>query len=52
VEIQRKVLVEASKKRKTLTTLRDKKLKEFHLALEKTFQKEIDDLVILRHNRM
>ena len=51
VEIQRKVLVEAAKKRKTLTTLRDKKQKEFNLALEKTFQKEIDDIVVLRHNR-
>ncbi|MDR0311849.1 MAG: flagellar export protein FliJ [Acidobacteriota bacterium] len=51
VEVQRKVLVEASKKRKTLTLLRDKKEKEFKLALDKTFQKEIDDLVVLRHKR-
>ena len=49
VEIQRKLLVEASKKRKTLTSLRDKKEKEFKLAMEKTFQKEIDDIVVLRH---
>jgi flagellar export protein FliJ len=52
VEVQRKVLVEASKKRKTLTSLRDKKQKEFNQALEKTFQKEIDDIVVLRHKRM
>jgi flagellar export protein FliJ len=51
VEIQRKVLVEASKKRKTLSSLRDKKEKEFKLALEKTFQKEIDDIVVIRHKR-
>jgi len=50
VEIQRKILVEASKKRKTLSSLRDKKEKEFKLALEKTFQKEIDDIVVLRHS--
>jgi len=43
-------LVEASKKRKTLSSLRDKKEKEFKLALEKTFQKEIDDIVVLRHS--
>ena len=50
VEIQRNVLVEASKKRKTLSSLRDKREKEFKLALEKTFQKEIDDIVVLRHS--
>ena len=49
VEIQRKVLVEASKKRKTLSSLRDKREKEFNVALEKTFQKEIDDIVVIRH---
>jgi len=51
VEVQRKILVEASKKRKTLTSLRDKKEKEFKVAMEKTFQKEIDDIVVLRHKR-
>ena len=51
VELQRKILVEASKKRKTLTSLREKKENEFNLALEKTFQKEIDDIVITRHKR-
>ena len=52
VEVQRKVLIEASKKRKTLASLRDKKEKAFNLALEKTFQKEIDDIVVLRHKRI
>jgi flagellar FliJ protein len=52
VELQRGVLVEASKKRKTLTTLRDKKEKEFNRAMEKAFQKEIDDIVVIRHKRM
>ena len=51
VELQRKVLVEASKKRKTLTSLRDKKEKEFNFAMDKIFQKEIDDIVVLRHKR-
>ena len=51
VEIQRKVLVEASKKRKTLTSLRNKKEKEFTLAQEKAFQKEIDEIVVIRHKR-
>ena len=51
VEVQRKVLVEASKKRKTLTSLREKKEKAFNRELEKTFQKEIDELVVLRHKR-
>ena len=51
VEIQRKKLVEASKKRKTLTSLRNKKEKEFILEQEKTFQKEIDDLVVVRHKK-
>jgi len=50
-EVQRKVLVEASKKRKILTSLRDKKEKEFKLELEKTFQREIDEIVVLRHKR-
>jgi len=26
--------------------------KEFNLALEKTFQKEIDDIVVIRHKRV
>jgi flagellar export protein FliJ len=52
VEIQRKVLIEASKKRKTLTSLREKKEKEFNLAVEKAFQKEIDDIVVIRHKRL
>jgi len=52
VEVQRKVLVEASKKRKTLNSLRDKKVKEFNVAMEKAFQKEIDDIVVLRHKRV
>ena len=51
VEVQRRVLVEASKKRKTLTSLRDKKEKEFNMAMEKAFQKEVDDIVVIRHKR-
>ena len=51
VELQRRILVEASKKRKTLTSLRDKKKKEFNLEQERIFQKEIDEIVVLRHKR-
>jgi len=52
VEVQRRVLIEASKKRKTLTSLKDKKEKEFNMAMEKAFQKEIDDIVVIRHKRI
>ena len=51
VEVQRRVLIEASKKRKTLTSLRDKKQKEFNVAQDKAFQKEIDEIVVIRHKR-
>jgi len=49
VEVQRKVLVEASKKRKTLASLREKKEKAFNFEQAKIFQKEIDDIVVIRH---
>jgi len=52
VEVQRKVLIEASKKRKTLTSLRDKKEKEFNIEMERAFQREIDEIVVLRHKRI
>jgi flagellar export protein FliJ len=52
VEVQRKVLIEASKKRKTLTSLRDKKEKAFNIEMERAFQREIDEIVVLRHKRI
>ena len=49
VEEQKKVVVEASRKRKTLSSMRDKKEKAFNIEQEKTWQKEMDDLVVVRH---
>ena len=49
VEEQKKVVVEASRKRKTLSSMRDKKEKAFNIEQEKTWQKEMDDLVVVRY---
>lgn len=51
VQAQTEVVIEASKKRKTLASMRTKKETEFKSALEKQYQKEIDDLVVIRHTR-
>lgn len=51
VEAQTSVVVEASKKRKTLASMRTKKEKEFIIEQEKQYQKEIDDLVVTRYAR-
>jgi flagellar export protein FliJ len=48
VQAQKEVVIEASKKRKVLASLRSKKEKEFVLATEKQEQKDVDDLVITR----
>jgi flagellar export protein FliJ len=49
VQAQKEAVVEASKKRKTLASLKAKKEKEFTFAMEKQEQKEIDDLVVTRY---
>jgi flagellar export protein FliJ len=49
VEAQKGVVIEASKKRKTLATMKAKKEKEFIVALEKQEQKEVDELVVTRY---
>ena len=49
VEEQKKVVVEASRKRKTLSSMRDKKEKAFNIEQEKIWQKEMDDLVVVRY---
>jgi flagellar export protein FliJ len=49
VQAQKEVVIEASKKRKTLTSMKAKKEKEFIFAMEKQEQKEIDDLVVTRY---
>jgi flagellar export protein FliJ len=48
VQAQKAVVIEASKKRKTLASMKSKKEKEFFLALEKQEQKEVDELVATR----
>jgi len=49
VEEQKTTVVEASKKRKTLSSLREKRQKEFDIGQEKAWQKEMDDLEVVRY---
>lgn len=49
VQAQKEAVIEASKKRKALTSLRSKREKEFAAAVEKQEQKEVDDLVLTRY---
>jgi flagellar protein FliJ len=49
VQEQKKTVVEASKQKKTLVSLKAKQEREFVLALEKQEQKEIDELVVTRY---
>jgi flagellar FliJ protein len=48
VAAQRIVVVEASKKRKTLDLMKEKKERQFAFAMDKQEQKEIDELVVTR----
>lgn len=49
IQVQKEVVIEASKKRKTLATMKGKKEKEYMVALEKQEQKEVDELVVMRY---
>lgn len=49
VQTQKEVVIEASKKKKVLASLKSKKEKEFTLEMERQEQKEIDDMVIARY---
>lgn len=49
VQAQKEVVMESSKKRKILATMKEKKQKEYTVALEKQEQKEIDELIIARY---
>jgi flagellar protein FliJ len=49
VQSQKEAVIEASKKRKTLASLKTKREKEFIFEMEKQEQKEIDDLVVTRY---
>lgn len=48
VQAQKEAVVEASRKKKVLSTLKAKKQKEFITEVEKQEQKDIDDLVVTR----
>lgn len=49
IQAQKVIVIEASKKRKTLSSMKAKKEKEFILAVEKQEQKEIDEIVVTRY---
>jgi flagellar protein FliJ len=49
VQEQKDIVIEASKKRKVLASLRSKKEKEFVTAMDKQEQKEVDELVVTRY---
>jgi flagellar FliJ protein len=48
VQTQKKVVIEASKKKKVLSSLKTKKEREFIAEMEKQEQKEIDEIVVTR----
>jgi len=50
IQTQKGVVIEASKKRKTLATMKEKKQKEHMVAQEKQEQKEVDELVVMRYS--
>jgi len=49
MDAQKVVFIDASKKRKILSSMKNKKEKAFNIERERSWQKEIDDLVILRY---
>jgi flagellar export protein FliJ len=51
IEAQRKTVIEASKNKKALTSMKAKKEKEFNVELDRSEQKEIDDLVVTSCSR-
>jgi len=51
IEAQKEAVIEASKNRKTLSSMKAKKQKDFLLDLERREQKEIDDLVVTRYSK-
>lgn len=48
IQAQKQVVIEASKKRKTLASMKNKKAKEYAAAVEKQEQKDVDELVVTR----
>lgn len=49
VQAQTDVVIEASRNRKTLDSMRAKKEKEFRVAQEKQYQKDMDELIVTRY---
>jgi flagellar protein FliJ len=49
IQVQTEIVIEASKKKKVLATLKEKRQKEFVLEMDKLEQKEVDDLVVVRY---
>jgi flagellar protein FliJ len=49
VQSQKEAVIEASKKKKTLATMRTKKQREFIAAVDREEQKEVDELVVTRY---
>jgi flagellar FliJ protein len=49
LETQKRVMIEASRDKKMIENLRNKREKEFHTALEKDEQKSIDEMVVTRY---
>jgi flagellar protein FliJ len=49
VQEQKEAVIEATKKRKIISSLKSKKEKEFIFELERQEQKDIDDLVVTRY---
>jgi flagellar FliJ protein len=48
IQTQKQVVIEASKKRKTLASMKAKKAKEHAVAADKQEQKDVDELVVTR----
>jgi flagellar protein FliJ len=49
VQSQKEAVIEATKKKKTLSTMREKKEREFIAEADKQEQKEVDELVVTRY---
>jgi len=49
IQSQKVIVIEASKKRKVLSSLKSKKKKEFILALDKKEQKEVEEWIAARY---
>ena len=48
VQAQKQVVIEATKKKKTLASMKAKSQKEYFAAVEKQEQKDVDELVVTR----